>query len=312
MEKNEKMISQKDYYKVGENIKELRRIYRERQEDLADAIGVTKAAIANYENWHRIPSREDLFAISKHYNISVSALMKGDFSKVSTPANWYMNDQELQEYILSIIFPFVCSDEAMENPNFQKAEQLHEELVSILFSNPDLLSDSRVNECIELYEKAQDDGVVDAAVGLIWWAMVAAVGFSFMSKKQKDFEAQMSQETTLFDYIHKVFLNSIDDEEDKTIEEEKKEDLKGLRKDILQQIYYLKNSCHDQLSALGDYYIAICYLYNILDDSLSSVRNRMIGFSMLRLYCTIHNEYANEFFELFDFLNNLNNEDETE
>ena len=312
MGQNEKMISNKDYYKVGENIKELRRIHEETQGDLADAIGVTKAAISNYEKWYRVPSKDDLFAIAKHYNITVSALMNQDFSKIIPHTNLLVNNTELREYMCSVLLPFICSDESMENPYFQKAEKLHGELIPCLFSDKDMLMVSRVTECIELYEKAQEEGIDDAAVGLLWWAMFFAIGTSIMSQKMIDFESTSSPDATLFDYFHEVFLPTIDDEEDKKIEDENKETLQSCRKDILEQIYYLKNSNHNQLYALADYYVAICYLFNIFGNELTRAENRIIGQEMLRLCCTLKNEYAIDFCTSLDFLNEDEEDDEGE
>ena len=66
-------VSQKDYYKLGRNIRALRKINNESQEKLVEAVGLTKSAISNYENGIRIPEREQLRAIAKHYNIFLSS-----------------------------------------------------------------------------------------------------------------------------------------------------------------------------------------------------------------------------------------------
>lgn len=309
MEIRESLISESDYYKVGENIRELRRIYEETREQLAEAVGLTPAAISNYENWHRKPSRDDLLAIAKHYHITVSALLNGDFSDISIRSDLLIKSQDVREYVIKLCYPLIYSDEAMENKSFYKAVQLHDELAEKLFLGHNL-NESKLEKCFELYEKAADDGIIDAAVGILWWTMLFAVEASSMSKKMMDFLHESSSETTLSELIREAFLSSVNDELDEELEKEKEEAIKELRKDILENIYYLKNSNHNQLYALADYYLALCYLHNIIGNGLTAEENRAMGREMLRLCCTFKNEFAIDYCTAFDFLDEEDNETE--
>lgn len=51
------MCDKKFYYKLGENIRGLRRMYGETQLDLAIAIDVKPNTISNYEMGERLPER---------------------------------------------------------------------------------------------------------------------------------------------------------------------------------------------------------------------------------------------------------------
>ena len=308
METKETIVSDSDYYKVGENIRELRRIHEETREQLAEAVGLTPAAISNYENWHRKPSRDDLLAIAKHYHITVSSLLNDDFSNVHIHTNVLVNSPDVWEYMIERLFPFVYSDEAMENEFFQEAYEIHGELIEKIFLGHDLRS-SRVEKCIELYEKAGDTGLIDAEVGILWWLMYSSIGYSITSKKMQDFINKSSSKTTVSDYIQDVFLSSVYDEKDKKEEKEKKEKkkrIKVLSKDILESIYQLKNSNHNQLYALADYYLALCYLFDVIGNELTKEENRKIGHEMLRLGCVLKNEYAIDFCTALDFLDEEN------
>ena len=59
-------MEKKTFYKLGANIRGLRKGYGETQLDLAMTIGVEKTAISNYELGERIPERDVLIKIAKH------------------------------------------------------------------------------------------------------------------------------------------------------------------------------------------------------------------------------------------------------
>ena len=51
-------------------VKKLRKNTKEQQKDLAEAIGVSQAAISDIENGRRTTSFENLASICTHYNVS--------------------------------------------------------------------------------------------------------------------------------------------------------------------------------------------------------------------------------------------------
>ena len=61
--------------RINTNIRWLRKLYGETQEELAQAIYVQKNTISQYESGSREPDREKLQAIADHYMIPVDRLV---------------------------------------------------------------------------------------------------------------------------------------------------------------------------------------------------------------------------------------------
>lgn len=65
-------------FHLNTNIRYLRLINNESQEDLSKVINKGYTSIGNYEKGIRNPDYMDLYLIAKHYNISVDDLIKKD------------------------------------------------------------------------------------------------------------------------------------------------------------------------------------------------------------------------------------------
>jgi hypothetical protein len=178
------------------------------------------------------------------------------------------------------------SDEDLENEHFRKGIELTEELFEAIvydIDSLDSLDESRMDERATLLEKAADEGVWAAYAGLLCWEMFWAFSFKFYNGKTMHF-AKAATETTAFDDVKNLYLPSINDEEEK-IDEEIEELFKECRKEVLKNIYCLKQSNPSGLCALANYYIAICYILNIIDNGLCREENRLIGQEMINIQC---------------------------
>lgn len=76
-----------NYPYLSSNIKSLRRVYGEEQLDLANAIGLTIPAVSNYERGERIPKRDIIARIAKHYRITEDELLYSDLSNMKNISN---------------------------------------------------------------------------------------------------------------------------------------------------------------------------------------------------------------------------------
>ena len=63
---------------ISDNIRRLRIVNNLKQQELADAIFVSRTAIANYESGRRIPDIDTLKAIAKVFNVSINELTDED------------------------------------------------------------------------------------------------------------------------------------------------------------------------------------------------------------------------------------------
>ena len=63
-------------------LKELRKARNETQADIAEVIGITRAAYANIENGRREPDFETLILLSDHFEVSVDYILGRENEKV--------------------------------------------------------------------------------------------------------------------------------------------------------------------------------------------------------------------------------------
>ncbi len=304
--KDKKAFSERDYYHLGINIATLRQIHNESQEELGFAIGVSKSAIANYETGQRIADRDVLRAIAKHYNLTVSRLINGDFSKVSVKNDLLINDTENREMILGNLLPIIYSDVSMKNKHFKKAYKLHTEIFESVCScyTPNL---SVVEECTALYQKAVEENVYDACANLLWWPMYMLIGTSGISKILLNQDDLLSKQATVEDAYKSAFMFDVDDVIDEELEKTKKELIENYYLEIIQELYYLKNVGDIGLCEIADYYIALGYLFNIFRSKLTNAESRLVGQEMLRMCLIMKNQYAEAYYSLNEIKNKENN-----
>lgn len=62
-----------DLETIGKKLRELRGVHRT-QAEVADAIGVTPAAISMYENGERLPGDQTKIALARYYGVPVGEL----------------------------------------------------------------------------------------------------------------------------------------------------------------------------------------------------------------------------------------------
>ena len=70
-------IEEEKSKRIGRYIRELRDARHESQTELAEAIGVTRSAICQWENGRTTPSIKNLREIAEHYEVSVDELSEG-------------------------------------------------------------------------------------------------------------------------------------------------------------------------------------------------------------------------------------------
>ena len=80
-------------------LRELRKAAKQRQKDLADALGVAQTTIANYEQGARFPDEKTLMRIADHYDVSLDFLMGRSHvnslgREVHRPSGFYRDKEE--------------------------------------------------------------------------------------------------------------------------------------------------------------------------------------------------------------------------
>lgn len=120
---------------LGDRIKALRESHSERQDQLADYLGMTVVNISNYERNVRTPKIENLIAIANRYHVSLDYLLTGEESKYSQ-----ITDAQVEKQI---------ADEK-DNLKYQAAAHRTDKTVGIDADDESI--DSVINELVETPE----------------------------------------------------------------------------------------------------------------------------------------------------------------
>lgn len=303
-EKAKKQKAYNDVFKyVKDSIYMLRNFYGESRAQLAEALGVIPNCISNYENGDRVPERNELFMIAKHYNVTYESLLTCDFANVFGCTDILINDEANRHVIYSTLLPIVYTDEALENKNFKEAFDLHCEIYDALCKDNADFAELNIDRCTRLYQAAVEDDIIEARANLLWWPMFRCIGVTALNKGIEKTTPLLSKDATAGDVFKSGYLvNLVDLEYDKTKDWDaaKISIVSSFLDTIVVNIFNLKATHDLALCELADYYIAIAYMYNIFAlERLSMAESRKIGEEMLQICNLMHNPYAENFYDVF-------------
>lgn len=292
MECNDKQITRnmnrQEYYKLPSNIRGLRKAFGESQTDLASAIGVEKTAVSNYELGEKIPIRDVLIRIAKHYRITEDELVHGDYSDLKKMYNDEMLDQQQNIYIIDEKLPRVCSPKALENINFKQAYTLEEKIIKQ--ESADLANDY-MQKCFKYYSAAIDEKVIEASANLL--RQIFLIGMITCWIKPKALETYETIKASPKKLVQTMYLSSSDDEPSKEWLQQREEFLAEYELPIVLNIYRLKHSA--EYSDLGDFYMALRYIFGMVRNGNSPELNSTIGYEMMSEFSMLNNIYADKF-----------------
>lgn len=290
------------YYKLGLNIRGLRKFWRLTQEELALAIGVTKQAISQYELGNSIPERDVLLTICRYFRITENELLNGKYDNMKSIASIPNNDKHFNSRAMDKMFPLISSESSLKNTYFKEAYEIHKTLYAEIMAGKDFdensFDENLINKCLELYDKALETGVIEAAANSLWWILF--IGFITTVFSPRMYEiAELFQESRISfkEFLLEGFLHPIDmdtnSEEYKIFENSRIEFLKEVGVDIFKRIKLLKLS--KEYADLGDYYLAFIYIFNLIRNTESPEMNSAIGFELMNTYSLLGNPYAEKF-----------------
>lgn len=166
-----------NYPYLSSNIKSLRRVYGEEQLDLANAIGLTIPAVSNYERGERIPKRDIIARIAKHYRITEDELLYSDLSNMKNISNRPFYDPIFNCKVMDKMFPLINAPSALENEKFKQAYALHTKNLELILNEavvPESLEED-ILYILELYSKSRDEGIVEGAANHLSLVMMMGV-----------------------------------------------------------------------------------------------------------------------------------------
>lgn len=290
-------MEKKAFYKLGANIRGLRKGYGETQLDLAMAIGVETTAISNYELGERVPERDVLLKIAKHYRITENELLHGNFANLKNMSKMPINDKEYNKVMFDKMLPLICTDKALENAKFKEAYDMHQEMYGLIIDGEEFDTD-KIERCMDLYDAAREEGIIEGAANYLWWLFFFSFIFSFLTPKMLDnIAALKKKDATIKDIIHNGYLPSFDNEPTDKETQEFLEARKGFIEDnevsMVVNIYRLKHT--QEYQDLGDYYLALYYKFDIISNTLSPEMNSAVGDEMMLAFSLMGNSHADNF-----------------
>ena len=285
--------AKKDFPRLGLNIKNLRKAFGETQADLANGIGLTngkegdaRSTVSNYERGKRVPEREVLSRIAKHYKVTEDELLYGDFAGILKVSNIPVNE-EFGMAAIKNMFPIICTPTALKNSNFQAAYKTQKELLTSNFDIEELIC------CAEKYKLAWDEGVIEGAANHLSILMFLGFLNSFLTPRMLEtFDLHDARDLTakkIFDASNPSFdEDSIPAHFD--VAENRVKFLEESELDMFADIFSLRTS--KEYRDLGDYYLALRHVYNLVDNSLSKEMNATVGREMLLTFSEFGNKYC--------------------
>ena len=289
-------MKDKIYYKLGFNIKGLRKSYGESQLALALEVGTSDRAISNYENGERIPERDTLLKIAKHYRVTEHELLYGDFANLSQLDNVQLFDIERNKKSMERFIPVITSEEAMKNEHFKKAYELHKLAFESTFSDAKCSNDD-IENCMDLYDQAIEEGVIEAAANKTSMLMLFGIFFGLASSQIMTVIEKIDKKNiSTKEFLEKGILASLEEptEEEQEWQAARKDFIDDNEVDIMVNIYRLKHS--EKYAELGDYYLALRYFFGITSTSVSDEMARAFGQELMFNLKVLGNPYAKKFY----------------
>ena len=275
--------------RLGSNIRALRKAYGETQEGLGVVLNVEKNTVSHYENGNREPNKEMLAEIAKHYMVTVEELMFCDLSglekiTVDNTAFWKNVD---------IVLPIVSTEAAMMNDHFLRAYKYHKSFYEELHNNS-LNSIVNIDKCFDEYLEAYEDDTVKAETAAnflgIWNLMLMMIKNPPWVMKNRP--AALMQIASRDPKVREIINNP-----DPNFEKDAQEVVEGLNAEMEEMLDNMKTTLKraQRWSDLADYYIALQYMWNIVDNDLGWAFNHRVGEEMLNAFVSVGNIYAARF-----------------
>lgn len=281
--------------RARKNIRAIRKYYGETMLDLSIALNVSKSLISDWENGKKQISHNNIKKIAKHYRISSNHIMNYDLSYLdsSSAVNYIVNfdDEYIKKINLNTIFPLFTSKEIKNSKKLSEALEMHKQLWSLDLSKMDKVD---IDIVISSYEEA---------LSKIYCLSVLANYFSliFFINSFDIFSADYYENFNRFlscgernpkdvkFIISNYMLNDIDKEDNECSN-------KDIDEFIMKFISEFKNNKF--YSDLGDYYMALRYYFNLVDNKLDREENLLIGTMFLKDLYKLENRFVKKFLRM--------------
>lgn len=278
--------------KTAKNIRDIRKAHGETQSDLASAINVSEKAVGNYETGARQPDIQTIQAIAQHYGFPVDRLMNEDFSQMDFKLSALTWEKAME--VMSIQFPIVCSEEAMEDPSFAEGYKRTQEIWGKVKEGQSDIMRSFIESAFQKYEDAiiGNNDLVEAVANALW------LTFLVYALMPDEHSAKMSEAVLFGKSLKKDFVKKYVLKDSNPISKEnaanKRAYVEDSQETVVALIRILKES--GKYSDLADYYMALRYVLGMVANDYSDDLNKTIGIEMLLSFAELGNKYVINYF----------------
>ena len=283
-----------DDNQIGKNILALRKTFRETQMGLALAIGLSSPnTISNYEKGKRYPDPDIRKKIAAHYRITEDLLANSDLSQFELSEEILENNTYAAEMYKNML-PVVCTESAMKNNNFRTAFDLHQRAIEAINSGKEFAARD-IEICMDNYKIAYDEGKLkEAAANMLWLFLQFEIGIKNPWIKDIGKGRRLSSDTAINLLKEHYLINMWSpDSLSSNVPPVNPETLEAT---ILEIIKDLKST--SELSDLADYYLALRYIMNCVNNQKTEGMNRIIGSEMMSVFANMGNKYAKKYLRM--------------
>lgn len=267
-------------YKItqfAKNLRTLRKFKGESQSLLAQKVFVSTDTISKYEKAERRPNEDTLSHLAKHFEISVNTLLNEEVTQeYLISRNNKVNETLLADIGNSVLIR-MTSKNAESDENFISASQY----LNRIFSSS-IPMGIVITKCKQLFLKSFEESNLLAGAAntilTIFYEYLCKIVPEKLNQKilnnsllRKDFELNTDEVKTQRSMLQNDFINENEEIFDNCI-------------------YALK---HNSLTAeLADYYMALRYIFNMIDNEETFDTNSKIGMTMMMELYKVDNQYA--------------------
>lgn len=290
--------------RIKKNIEAIRVRHKESQQQLADAIGVERNAISQYENLNnnRLPEKKILFDIARHYGIPIDELLYGDCDYEPLP-DVPVNSKAVAAIIIDGLLPyFEYSAEDTDNEkniNFKKALSIHNRLYKYVINNSVYDHIDDVKKLMYFYKAAAEEGSMKAVANHLWWIIYFGIGIfnitdDILENKDKisDFRTKVSDFLKLGGFKRPAKIRNSSNNVVENIQQNFIDEYEIM---ILQDILWLKKGGWGELA---DYYTALRYRYGIIRNEITPEFYRSVGIEMMKAFYSMGNPYVKRYYKM--------------
>lgn len=273
---------------LGKNIKHMRALHGETLEELGNVIRASKSTVQGYEIGRRMPDIATTALISQHYGKTVDEMVHNKLYELEQfDSSEIVNVDEMLNIFFHIL-PIIETEEACKNEFFLNGITNLKNMLKA-FRNNEEVDGLIISETIDLFDKAAKTNIIEAVANTLWCI------FFTWTQQYTDLERLKKLQTRM--YNGETDWKELQYEHQKNNKKsapKKQAFIHDFDKLIFDLIHELKTT--KRWSQLGDYYLALRYMYGLIDTDYSDEMNQAVGIQMMLAFLQIGNKYALDFF----------------